>query len=229
MSPVTFVRSQRNLSQWHIQLRCPHGSALIRQRVNDTLGNLWVFLNSAQPGRIYRVDALERSALSVQHDKFPVMATWHKKAQKKRVRDSLQKDADTADINYSVAGQSMRPCFTGHNELKHLSSPSPDWSFGVTLSDSPSVWQGLISSPTGAVLLYVPPRERGLAVLTIWGRTPQSQYHLPAPFRAPARCRARSHPSYATTALPAGISLAVPTVDHRALLFPSRDSLLTCA
>lgn len=58
-------------------------------------------------------------------------------------------------------------------------------------------------------------------------RTPQSPCHMPTPFRAPARCRARSHPSYATTALPAGISLAVPTVDHCVLLFPPRDSLLT--
>lgn len=57
--------------------------------------------------------------------------------------------------------------------------------------------------------------------------TPQRQYHLPAPLRAPARCRARSHPSYGTTALPAGISLTVPTVDHHVLPFPPRDSLLT--
>ena len=80
----------------------------------------------------------EPSALSFQHEKFPVMATWHKKARrKKRVRDSLQEDSDTADINYSVFGQSMGLCFTGHNELKHLSSPSPDWSFWVARSDSP--------------------------------------------------------------------------------------------
>lgn len=152
-----------------------------------------------------------------------------------KVRDRLRKDADAVDINYSVVGWSTRSCFqtlmSWNICLPGASdpcSPSPAQSIWVTrLPNSPSAWPRFLSSPAGALCLCVPPRERGLAALSIWGHTPRRQYHMPAPFRAPARCRARSHPSYATTALPAGSRLALPTVDNCVPFFLSKDTLLT--
>lgn len=51
------------------------------------------------------IDALKLSAVSVQHEKHLYIVIWGKKIQKK-VKKRLQKDADIADINYSVVGQS---------------------------------------------------------------------------------------------------------------------------
>lgn len=69
------------------------------------------------------IDALKQSAVSGRHEKHLYLVAWSKKTlKKKKVRDRLQKDADIADINYSVVWQSMRSCFLNPNELKHLSA-----------------------------------------------------------------------------------------------------------